>query len=111
MHKHLWGINMKILLDHSIQESEEERQFGYLQEICSNSPCRLCVLTSEISSERMISEANHLVDAYQFHLNDGMTNKLIVLRMNKRLMERIRSEKVFSSLMFGNILPDESAKV
>ena len=111
MKKQLWGIDMTILLDHSIQESGEERQFGSLPEMFSNSPYQLDVLTSESFSERMISTANLLVDTHHLHLNDGMIDKLIVLRMNKRFMERVRSKKVFSSVMFDKILSNESEKV
>ena len=32
--KHSLSINMKILLDHVIKESEEERKFGCLPEMC-----------------------------------------------------------------------------
>ena len=32
-HKHLWGVNMKVLLDHLIQESSQERQFRCLPEM------------------------------------------------------------------------------
>ena len=81
---------MKILLDHLIQES---------------------ALTSESFSEIMISAANLLVGIHQLHLNDDMIDKLVVLRMNKRFIERVRSKKVFSSVMFVNIEPDQSAKV
>ena len=45
------------------------------------------------------------------HLNDEMIDKMIVLRVNKRLMERVRTKKAFSSAMFSNILSDESASL
>ena len=109
--KYLWGVNMKVLLDNLIQESEEERQFVYLPEMCSNSPCQLCVLTSENFSDRMKSTANLLVETHRLHLNDDMINKLIVSRMNKRFIELVRSNKVFPSAMFGNNLSDESVKI
>ena len=59
----------------------------------------------------MINADNLLVDTNRLHLNDDIIDKLIVLRMNTRFMERVKSKKVFSSIMFGNILSDESAKV
>ena len=59
----------------------------------------------------MISADNLLVDTYRIHLNDDIIDKLIVLRMNKRLMERVRSKREFSSVMFGNVLSDEISKV
>ena len=86
---------MKILLDHLIQESVEERQCGCLPEMCCNCPCQLGALTSEIFFERMISTDNLLVDTHRLHLNDDMIDKLIVLHMNKRFMERVRSKEVF----------------
>ena len=111
MCKQLLGIKVKILLDHLIQESGEELQFGCLPEMCFNSPCQLGVLTSESFSERMISIANLLVETHWLHLNDKMIDKLIVLRMSKRFMERVGSKNVFSLVMFGNVLSHESAKV
>ena len=59
----------------------------------------------------MASAANLLVDTHWLHLNDEMTDKMIFLRVNKRLMERVRTKKAFSSVMFGNILSDESTHV
>ena len=111
MRKNLWGINMNILLDHLIQESREEYQFGCLPEMFCNCTCQLGVLTYKSFSERMISAANLLVDAHRLHLNDDMIDKLIILRMDKRFMERVRSKKVFSSIIIGNIESDQSAKV
>ena len=64
MHNHLWGINMKVLMDHYIEEIVRERKFGYLPEMCCDSPCQLGVLTSESFSERMISVANLLADTH-----------------------------------------------
>ena len=102
---------MKIILDRLIQESGEERYFGHLSEKCCASPCQLGVLTSESFSSRMISVANLLVDTHRLHLNYDMIDNLIVSRMNKRFIERFRSKTLFSSVMFGNILSDDSAKV
>ena len=63
--------------------------------MCCNSPIQLGALTSEIFSERMISAANVLVDAHRIHLNDDMIDKLIVLRMNKKFIDRVRSKCFF----------------
>ena len=102
---------MKVLLDHLIQESREERRFECLLEMRSNSPCQLGVLTSESFSYAIIITANILVGIYWLHLNDDMIDKLIALRMNKRFVEKVRSKKVFSSVIFGNIESNESEKV
>ena len=64
MRKHLWGVSVTVLLDHLMQESGEERTFGCLPEMHCNSPCQLGVLTSERFYERMISDANLLVDTH-----------------------------------------------
>ena len=93
--KHFWGVNMKALLDHLIKESGEEHKFGCLPEMFYNSPCQLGVLNSESFSERMTSAANLLVDTHWLHLNDDMINKLIILCMNKKFMERVRTKKSF----------------
>ena len=68
---------MKIILDHLIQESEEEYQFGFLPEMLCDSPCQRGTLTSESFSERMISVANLLVDTHRLHLNGEIIDKMI----------------------------------
>ena len=78
---------MKTLLDRMIKESGEECKFGYLPEMCCNSPVQLGALTSENFSERMISAANLLVDTHRLHLNDDMIDKIIFLRMNKKFID------------------------
>ena len=95
MHDHLWGTNMKVLMDYLIEESGEEYKFGHLTEMCCNSPCKLGTLTSESFSERMKSVHNLLVNTHRIHLDDEMTDKIIVLRMSKRFMERVRTKKAF----------------
>ena len=94
-HKHLWSVNMKILLDHVIKESGDERKFGFLPEMCCNSPVQLGVLTSEIFPEIMISADNLLVDTHRLHLNDDMIDKLVVLCVNKKFMDRVRIKNGF----------------
>ena len=69
------------------------------------------MLTSDSFSERMITSANFLVETHWFHLNDEITDEMIVLRMNKTFMKRVITKKAFSSRIFGSILSDESAKV
>ena len=51
----------------------------------SNYAYYLGVLTSESFSERMISVENLLVDAHQIRLDNDNIDKMVVLRMNKRL--------------------------
>ena len=111
MHKHLLGIDMKALLDHLMHESGEERKFGCLSEMCSDSPYQLGALTSYIFSERMIIVANLLVDAHRIHLNDEMIDKMIILRMNKRFIERVRTKKECSYIIFSNMLSEEGASL
>ena len=92
---YLWRVNVKIILDRLIKESGEERKFGYLPEMCYNSPVQLGALTSKSFSKRMASAANLLVDAHRLHLNDKMIDELIALCMDKKFMDRIRSNNVF----------------
>ena len=102
---------MKILLDHMIKESGEERQCGCLPEMCCNSPVQLGALTSESFSEIIISAANLVVDIHWLHFNDDMIDKLIVLRANKKLMGIVHSKNVFSSMMFEKIESNKIVKV
>ena len=69
------------------------------------------MFTSESFSEIMIRAANFLVETHRLHFNDEMVDKIIFLRMNKRFMERIRTNNYFSSVLFGNILSDANANV
>ena len=56
----------------------------------------------------MISVSNLLVDTNLLRLDDDHMHKMIVLLMNKRFMKRVRIKKTFSSVIFSNILSDES---
>ena len=62
-------------------------------------------------SERMTSAANLLVDTHRLHLNDEITDKVIVLRVNKIFMKIVRTKKAFSSVMYSNILSDKSTSL
>ena len=92
---------MKVILDHLIKEIGDEHKFGCLPESCYNSPCQLGVIALESFSEIMTSASNVLVDAHRLHLNDDMIDEMIILRMNKKFMERIRTQKYFSSVAFS----------
>ena len=41
VYDNLWGIDMRILMDHLIERNGVNRIFGYLPEMCKNSPCQL----------------------------------------------------------------------
>ena len=89
--KHAWSVNVKMFIDHVIKESGEERKFGCLPVVGYNPPAQLGALNSESFSKRMISAANLLVHAHRLHLNDDVIDKLIVLHMDRKLIDRIRS--------------------
>ena len=55
--------------------------------------------------------ANLLVNAHRLHLNYGMIDKLIVLRMNKKFMDRICVKKAISVMYFENVESNKRAKV
>ena len=96
----LRGIDMKFLLDHLIKESGEERDFGCLTKPCCNLLCQLGVLMSESFSERIISADDLLVCAHRLHLQYDMIDKLIVLWISRKLVERVR-KKYLSSIAFS----------
>ena len=111
MCKHLWSVDMKMLLDHMTEVSREECRFGSLPEMCPNSPVQFGALTSESFSERIMSAANLLVDAHRLCFGDCMIDKLIALRMNKKFMDRIRNKPVFSTMQFDNMDANKRIKV
>ena len=108
VYDNLWGIDMRILMDHLIERNGIDRIFGYLPEMCKNSPCQLGALTSESFSERMISAANLLVTTHRLHLDHDHIDKMVVLRMNKRFMERVRRKEAFTSIAFKDVLVEET---
>ena len=67
-------------------------------------PNLLCngALTSDSFSERMISNANLLVDPHRLKFGDEMIDKLVVLRMNKKFMDRLRITKAHATMNFDN---------
>ena len=103
LHNNLWGVNMKVILDKMIEESGSERKFGCLPEMCTKSPVQLGALTSESFSERMISNANLLVDPHRLEFGDDMIDKLVVLRMSKKFMDRLRNNKAHATLNLENV--------
>ena len=92
--------------------SGSERKLGCLPEICTKSPVQLGFLTSEIFLERMISSTTLLVDtAHRLKFNDDMIDKLIVLRMNNKFMDRIRSKTTFFTMTFETMDANKRIKV
>ena len=71
--------------------------------MCTKSPAQLGALPSEIFSERMISNANLLVDPHRLKFGDDMIDKLEVLRMNKTFMDRLRNNKAHATMNFENM--------
>ena len=51
----------------------------------------------------MISADDLLVDTHRLYLNDEMIDKLIVLRMNKKFIDIIRSKDAISAIQFEKI--------
>ena len=107
----LWGVNVKLLIDCVIEESGSERKFGCLPEMCAKSPVQLGALTSESFSERMISNANLLVDPHRLKFGDDMIDKLVLLRMNKKSMDRMRCRTTFANMAFDTMDARKRRKV
>ena len=102
---------MKIVLENVTEVSGSERKFGCLPETCTKSPVQLGTMTSERFSERMTSSANLLVDTHCLKFGDGMIDKLIVLRMNKKFIDKIRSKSTFSTITFETMDANKRSKV
>ena len=47
----LWGANMKIIMEHSMEENGEHRKCGCPPDMRSNYPCQLYAPTSKSFSE------------------------------------------------------------
>ena len=62
-------------------------------------------------SERIISSANLLVDAHRLKFVDDAIDKRIVLRMNKKLMDRMRSKTTFATMTFETMDANKKIRV
>ena len=100
---------MKSLVENFVEESGECRKCGRVLDECSNSPCQLGALISGSFSERTISSANLLVDAYCACLDHDDIGKMVVLRVSKRLTETARRKEAFTSVVFHSFLCDDHA--
>ena len=94
---------MKLLIDCMIEESVSERKFGCLSEMHTKSLVHLGALTPESFSERMIINANLLVDSTSLKFGDDMIDKIIALRMNKKFMDRMHSTKTYATMNFDHV--------
>ena len=94
---------MKVLVDCVIEESVSERKFGCLPEMCTKYHMQFGAFTSQSFSEKMISNANLLVDPHCLKFSNDMIDKLIVLRMNKIFMDTMRNKKAYASMNFENL--------
>ena len=79
--------------------------------MCTKSPVQLGALTSESFSERMTSSANLLVDVHRLKFGDDATDELIVLRANKKFMDRMRSKTTFAIMTLETMDASERVKV
>ena len=68
-------------------------------------------LTSESFSERMKSCANLLVDICRLKFGDNMIDKLVVLRMSKKSMDRMRCRTTFANMAFDTMNARKRRKV
>ena len=55
----------------------------------------------------MISVDNLLVETHRVRLNHDSIGNMVVLRANKRFMERAWREEAFASIVFYGVLSDE----
>ena len=58
----------------------------------------------------MISMANLLIFAHRICLDQGNKDKIIVLHVSRRLMERFRKADAFNSIMFHDVLSNEHTR-
>ena len=95
----LWDTDMKTLMECSMEDNREHRKFGYLHDMCSNSPSQLGSLTSESFSKTMISAANLLVCTHRTRLDHDNIDK-IFLCTNKWLMKKHGVKRLSTVLCF-----------
>ena len=89
----LMSLNMSPVMANLMRYSEtHDGAFGYLPLMCKSSPCQLGALNSQAFAERMISGANLIITKKRTRLDDELLEKLIVLRMNKKYIEKQREK-------------------
>ena len=59
----------------------------------------------------LLARANLLLVTRRLKFGDGMIDKLIVLRMNKKFMIRMRSKSMFSTMTFDTMDTNKRSKV
>ena len=108
---------MKMLMNHLIEENREHRKFGYLPSVHKNCSCQLGTIASESFSERVLSAENLLADTHHTRLDHDNVDKMDVLWVSKRLMERVRREEALTSISFRDalsvdehVIPNEDQK-
>ena len=111
LNKHLWGVNVKLVLEYVTKLSGSGQKFRHLPEMCTKSSVRLGDLNSESFSERMTSSANLLVNTHHLKFGDSVIDKLTLLRMNKKIMDRMRSKATFSTMTFETMDANKRIKV
>ena len=89
----------------------DQKKIGCLPEMCTKSHVQLGALTSESFSERMTSTDNILVDTHRLKFGDDTIDKLIVLRMNKKFMDRMHSKTPCSTMTFETMDANKRSKV
>ena len=80
------------------------QDFFCLPIMCKNSHFKLGTLTSESFSERMISAENILLDKNLLRVYHASVDNMVVLRINKRLMERARYKYALSLIELQDVL-------
>ena len=89
----LMSLNMSPVMANLMRYSEtHDGAFGYLPLMCKSSPCQLGALNSQAFAERMISGANLIITKKRTRLDNELLEKLIVLRMNKKYIEKQREK-------------------
>ena len=59
----------------------------------------------------MVSADNLMVDTNRLRFGNDMIDKLIVLRMNKKFMDRMRSKTTFATMTFETMDANKRIKV
>ena len=79
--------------------------------MCTKYPVQLGALTSESFSKRMTSSANLLVDVHRLKFGNDVIDELIVLRINKKFMDKMRSKTTFATMTFETMDANKRIKV
>ena len=98
------GLLMRSMEQHN---SDNRDEFGFLPLITRLSTCKLGTLNAQSFVERMNSCGKIIVGLKRSNMKHDMIDKLVVLRMNRGLVEHCREKGKITKLLIVDLAKNE----